>query len=91
MDQEKLLPKFLKTFTTTKRYWLWIRENQTGSSQPNINGQIYSQLLVPVPPLEVQQQLVSQVEVLEVEIAAAQAIIAAAPAQKQAILHKYLD
>ncbi|MBX9597780.1 MAG: N-6 DNA methylase [Burkholderiales bacterium] len=91
MDQEKLLPKFLKTFTTTKRYWLWIRENQTGSSQPNINGQIYSQLLVPVPPLEVQQQLVSQIEVLEVEIAAAQAIIAAAPAQKQAILHKYLD
>lgn len=46
---------------------------------------------IPVPPLEVQQQLVSQIEVLEVEIAAAQAIIAAAPAQKQAILHKYLD
>jgi type I restriction-modification system DNA methylase subunit/restriction endonuclease S subunit len=61
------------------------------SGQIELTLGIISDIQIPVPPLEVQQRLVSQIEALETEIAAAQAIIAAAPAQKQAILHKYLD
>lgn len=45
---------------------------------------------VPVPPLAEQQKLVAEIKVLERTIAAAQAVIAAAPARKQAVMQRYL-
>lgn len=45
---------------------------------------------LPLPPLSEQQRLVAEIEALEQTIAAAQAIIAAAPARKQAAMQRYL-
>ena len=49
-----------------------------------------SQIAVPVFTEAQQETLLAQVEVAEQAIASAQATIAAAAAQKQAILQKYL-
>ncbi|MGJ0516077.1 MAG: hypothetical protein ACR65O_10075 [Methylomicrobium sp.] len=46
---------------------------------------------VPVPPLSEQQCFVAATERVEQAIAAAQAVIAAAPAKKQAIMQAYLS
>ncbi len=56
----------------------------------DINATIMRNIKVPVPPLAVQQRLVAEVETLEKNIAEAQAIIAAAPAKKQAVMQRYL-
>lgn len=59
-------------------------------AQKNINIEILKPIKVPVPPLADQQKLVAEVEAQERTIASAQAVIAAAPAKKQAIMQRYL-
>ena len=88
--KEFLLPKFLEILTKGDVYKKWVADSQTGSSQPNINGQLYSNFMIPVPPLTEQEKIVQQIEALEMQIAQAQQVIDAAPQQKQAILQKYL-
>ncbi|MGL5034057.1 MAG: hypothetical protein ACRC6M_09690, partial [Microcystaceae cyanobacterium] len=63
---------------------------QRGSSQPNINGQMYSDYLIPTPSLAIQEQLVLEIEKLETQITADQTVINEASAKKQAILKRYL-
>ena len=45
---------------------------------------------IPVPPPNIQQQLVAEIEQLETKITEAQAVIDKAPERKNAILKKYL-
>ncbi len=60
------------------------------SSYPSINESDIKNYQIPVPPLNVQQQLVAEVEQLETEIIQAQAVIDNATQRKNAILTKYL-
>lgn len=59
-------------------------------AQKNINIEILKPIKVPVPTLAVQKRFVADIEKLEELIADAQAIIAAAPAKKQAVMQRYL-
>jgi restriction endonuclease S subunit len=59
-------------------------------AQPGLSIQTIKSLQLYIPPLAEQEALVAQIETLEAQIAQAQAVIDAAPAQKQAILKKYL-
>lgn len=86
-----LLTKFYRYYLLSKTFNDQVLSTVTGQQLPRTSWSKIESIKVSLPPLEVQRQLVNQIEVLEAEIAAAQAIIAAAPAQKQAILHKYLD
>lgn len=61
------------------------------TSQNNINATKMRHIKVPVPPLSEQQCFVAATERVEQAIAAAQAVIAAAPAKKQAIMQAYLS
>lgn len=57
----------------------------------NRNATKMRHIKVPVPPLSEQQCFVAATERVEQAIAAAQAVIAAAPAKKQAIMQAYLS
>jgi restriction endonuclease S subunit len=59
-------------------------------NQANIGGSTLAKYKIPVPPMLVQNKLAEKLEKLEAEIAAANKIIAEAPARKSAILDKYL-
>ena len=63
----------------------------TGGSGPGgINRNNVYGLQIPIPPLDIQQQLSAEVEQLEAKIAEAQAVINNATERKNAILGKYL-
>jgi restriction endonuclease S subunit len=64
--------------------------NRAGTAQPNINAQQYSSFEIPLPPLAEQQRIVTEIEQIECEIAQLEAELANIPAQKEAILKKYL-
>ena len=75
LNDKKILPYYLKNYTDTSFYWKWIINNITGSSQPNINGQIYSSLKIPLPPLEIQEEIVKDCQKVDDEVSKATEII----------------
>lgn len=90
-DASKVLPEFLVLMMNSPAFLAEARSKAAKAiNQANINATVMRNMMVPVPsPLE-QRRLVDQVRKLEQQIAEAQAVIAAAPARKQAILQKYL-
>jgi len=63
--KDLLIPDFLNNITKTFYYKNWVKAVQTGGSQPNINAQIYSDFKIPLPPLNIQNKIVSEIEVIE--------------------------
>ena len=88
--KKELIPRFLDVLCKSSIYIKWAETIKGGTAQPNINAQQFAAFQIPVPPLSEQQKIVSQIEILEKQIAEAQAIIDNSKQQKQEILDKYL-
>ena len=67
-----------------------LKENITGSAQGGLNSTNLKNIQIPVPPLKVQQQLVSEVDLLEKENTQSQVILETASNKKNKILQNYL-
>ena len=90
-DTSKVLPLFLTLMMNSPAFQQEAKGKASKSiNQANINATIMRNIKVPVPPLAEQQRIVAEVEAEQRAIAAAESIIAAAPARKQAILERYL-
>lgn len=90
-DPGKVLPLFLTLMMNSPAFQQEAKGKASKSiNQANINATIMRNIKVPVPPLAEQRRIVAEVEAEQRAIAAAEAVIAAAPARKQAILEKYL-
>ena len=57
-----VLPKYVFAFTQTSYYREWVASVQRTAGQPNINAQEYCSLQLPVPPLDVQEQIVAELD-----------------------------
>jgi type I restriction-modification system DNA methylase subunit/restriction endonuclease S subunit len=87
----KIIPEFMVLMMNSAAFQAEAKGKASKSiNQANINATIMRNIKVPAPSLVDQQQLVDKVKKLEKQIADAQAVIAAAPARKQAILQRYL-
>ena len=62
----------------------------TGTAQPKLNQENLNNIKIPLPPLETQQKIVSQIQEIEQKIESFQKIVDSIPAQKESILKKYL-
>ncbi len=90
-DTAKILPLFLTLMMNSAAFQQEAKGKASKSiNQANINATIMRNIKVPVPPVAEQQRIVTEVEIEQRAIAAAEAIIAAAPARKQAILERHL-
>jgi type I restriction enzyme S subunit len=58
-DDSRLLPSLLRTWMTTPRYWSQIRASQIQATIENVSAERYKDLLVPLPPREVQPALLA--------------------------------
>ena len=66
------------------------KNNSYGAIFETITIKTFSSIEIPVPPIEEQKKIVSQIEELEKQIKEAQTIIDNSKNKKQAILDKYL-
>lgn len=91
VNLEYIVPKYIFSLINRKIIREAAEKIMTGSSgHRRVPAAFYENLELPVPSLFEQQRFVAEIEKLEQAIAQAQAIIADAPAKKQAIMQKYL-
>jgi hypothetical protein len=57
-----VLPEFVYGFTKTEIYAHWVKAIQRSAVQANINKEEFKSLEIPVPPLSIQHQIVSNFE-----------------------------
>lgn len=62
VNQAEVLPEFLFDFTKTSRYKHFIHVSQAAAAQPNVNAEKYGNLIIPLPPLREQRQIVETIE-----------------------------
>lgn len=60
-DPDKVNPLFVFHYTLTKIYKLWVHSVQRTTIQANINSKEFQSLEIPLPPLEVQNRIVAEV------------------------------
>lgn len=64
-NKEQVLPTYIYYYTKTDYYKAFISKSAQAVAQPNINAQQYGSLMVPIPPLPLQQQFASKIEAIE--------------------------
>jgi restriction endonuclease S subunit len=62
VDMGQVLPEYIFYFTQTFLYKHWVKTIQRTSAQPNINSQEYMNLQIPLPPLEIQEKIVVEIQ-----------------------------
>ena len=55
-------PRYVHAFFQSADYWRQIEASKRGIGQPNVNGQVLSRLTLPLPPLDEQQRIVTEIE-----------------------------
>ena len=60
-DADKVNPLFVFHYTLTKIYKLWVHSVQRTTIQANINSKEFQSLEIPLPPLDVQNRIVKEV------------------------------
>jgi type I restriction enzyme S subunit len=65
LDATRLHPLVAFAFTQTSAYRAWVDSKRRTAAQPNINGQEYASLRVPVPARSLQERFVSLYSMIE--------------------------
>lgn len=59
---DAVLPKYVFAFAQTPYYRAWVNAVQRVAVQPNINAQEYRSLVIPLPPISVQEEVVAELD-----------------------------
>ncbi|MBN1970242.1 MAG: restriction endonuclease subunit S [Candidatus Delongbacteria bacterium] len=65
LNSEKVLPYYLFYFTKTKMYWNQVEANSVAVTQPNLNAEKIKEFQIPLPPMVIQEKIVSEINLLE--------------------------
>ena len=89
-DASKYLPKYIFHMIRRDAFFDHVMEGKKGGKMPRGNRDDIQQYRIPIPPIEEQKRIVSQIEALELEAAKARHLIENAAREKQAVLDRYL-
>ena len=59
---DQIDPRYYWAFSQTDSYWTQAKSLVTGGGQPQFNGNVLKQVKVPVPSLDIQQSIISEIE-----------------------------
>ena len=89
-DTSKYLPKYIFYMIRRDTFFDYVMEGKKGIKMPRGNKEDIMKYKIPMPHIDEQKRIVSQIEALELEITKARILIENAASEKQAILDKYL-
>ena len=72
---EKLIPEFYWAFAQSEKYWEQARSLVSGGGQPQFNGNALTKIKIPLPPIAIQQEIVTEIESYQKVINGARAVI----------------
>lgn len=58
----RMMPRFVNYFTNSQQYWQWLGSSFIQATIQNVSAEKYANLVVPVPPVEEQAQIVSYLD-----------------------------
>ena len=90
-DPTQVHPDYVFGFTKTEYYRQFIESNKKTVAQPNINAQQYGNLLIPVPPLELQNRFAEIVSKIEEQKALIKKAIEETQLLFDSLMSKYFD
>lgn len=64
-DPSRVLPKYVFYYTKSEYYKSFVELVQNAVAQPNINAKQYGSLMIPLPPLPIQQSFAKKIEAIE--------------------------
>lgn len=67
LNMDKVNPLYLLAYTKSAVYKAWIKNNMRVSAQPNINSKQYEESPIILPPLAIQNEIVSHITSLRTE------------------------
>lgn len=92
LDESKVNPEYIKYYCQSKEYKDWVKSVSTGSTRPNINAKMYSNMVITLPPSEQQELLVNTLSSLDNKIELNNKINENLEEQAQAIFkHWFVD
>jgi restriction endonuclease S subunit len=62
VNETQALPDFIFYWAQTKFYKDWVNAIRRAAGQPNINAEEYKSLLIPLPPLEIQEGIAAHIQ-----------------------------
>lgn len=75
IDTKKALPEFVFYITQSRPWFEWIQNNSKTGTLSNINAKQYSSFSFPLPPLDVQKEIVAEIESCQKVIDGARAVV----------------
>jgi type I restriction enzyme M protein len=75
LDQAQALPEYVFRVVQSPSWWEWVRSNSKTGTLTNINAQQYASFEFPIPPLEVQREIVAEIEGYQKVIDGARAVV----------------
>lgn len=90
VNQNILIPQFLKYYTETSKYWDWVKVTSVRSGQPGINGNEFAQLPIELPSLTEQKAISKILFDMDKEIEALQHKLEKYKAIKEGTIHNLL-
>jgi len=82
---------YLYHYFQSPGYWEQITDEKKGTGQPNLNGSKLRRIKVPVPPLDVQQQIVTELEAMQRNVDTLRGLQAETAAELDALMPSILD
>ena len=89
-NENVLLTRHLKYFTSTKTYWDWVKTVSMRSGQPGINAEEYGSLKIPLPPLSEQRAIAYILGLMDSAINQNNQLIAQKELQKKWLMQNLL-
>ncbi|MDN5063954.1 restriction endonuclease subunit S [Aliarcobacter butzleri] len=62
VDSDKIDPYYVFLYTQLDIYKKWVSSIQRAAGQPNINAEEYKSLPIPIPPKEIQKEIVNKIQ-----------------------------
>ena len=89
--QKLVIPKYLYAFFQSPNYWAQVSASTSESAQPNCNATKLANLMVPIPPLEEQQGIVTYLSNFQKKVNRIKTLQTQAASELDGILPSVLD